>query len=78
MSDVEQSREKKNREFIHSLQKQVQELRRLLEKSETALAEKLAQEQAGCLHTRQVLVTYGGPRDNGELDYQCMDCGVPL
>ena len=78
MSDVEQSCGSKNPESIHSLQKQVQALRRLLEKSEVALAEKRAKEEAKCLHARQVLLPYGGPRDNGELDYQCIDCGALL
>ena len=76
MNDLEQRCGTTKGESLHSLQKQVHALRRLLEKTETVLAEKRAKEQERCLHARRALVPYGGPRDNGELDYQCIDCGA--
>ena len=78
MSDVGQCYGKRNRESVQSLQKKVRAQRRLLEKREAALAEKRAKERARCLHARQVLVPYGGPRNNGEFNYQCIDCGAFL
>ena len=78
MDDIEQRRGDKEMTSLCSLQKQVQMLRRLLMAKETALAAKRAKRLARCLHSRQALASYGGPRDNGELDYQCMDCGAFL
>ena len=78
MSGLEQCCGPKDLESMDFLQRQVQVLRHLLERSEAALAEKRAKEQARCFHARQIVVPCGGPRDNGELDYQCIDCGALL
>ena len=78
MNDVGQCHGKRKGESPQCLQKKVRAQRRLLEKPEAALAKKPTKERARCSHARQVLVPYGGPRDNGELDYQCIDCGALL
>ena len=78
MYDIEQRRREKEMTSLCPLQKKVQMLRRLLMAKKTALAAKRAKRLARCLHSRQALASYGGPRDNGELDYQCMDCGAFL
>ena len=78
MSGLEQCCGPKDLESMDFLQRQVQVLRHLLERTEAALAEKRAKERARCLHARQGLVPYGGPRDNGEFNYQCIDCGAFL
>ena len=78
MNDAEQCCGSEIPESINSLRKQVQALRRLLAKKEAALVEKCAKIEARCPHTRQILLPYDGPRDNGELDYQCIDCGALL
>ena len=54
------------------LQKQIRMLRRVLQASEEA---SIGEQQ--CPHQSRILVD-SGPRDNGELTYQCRQCGAYL
>ena len=62
----------------HSMEDEIARLEQRIRVLQQALKNREKKDRVRCQHARVTRVDNDGPRDNGEHDYVCLQCGVML
>ena len=64
--------------YTHNMEDEIAHLEQRIRVLKQALKNKEENERVQCQHERVARINNYGPRDNGEHDYICLQCGVSL